>query len=44
VARGLEHLGPGWAYLGMVLQLPLICWLAQVIVDALIAPPAAGAA
>lgn len=39
VARGLEHLGLGWAYLGWLLRLPGVRALAQVVTDALIAPP-----
>ncbi|AGL17408.1 methyltransferase [Actinoplanes sp. N902-109] len=39
VARALEQAGLGWAYAGWVLQLPLLDRLAQIVVDALIAPP-----
>ncbi|WSA86068.1 isoprenylcysteine carboxylmethyltransferase family protein [Micromonospora sp. NBC_01796] len=39
VARGLEHVNLGWAYLGWLLRLPGIGWLAQVVTDAMIAPP-----
>lgn len=39
VARGLEHVSLGWAYAGWFLRLPLIDQLAQLITDALIAPP-----
>ncbi|MFC7547896.1 methyltransferase family protein [Plantactinospora sp. GCM10030261] len=39
VARGLEHLGLGWAYVGWVLRLPGVAWFAQLVTDAMIAPP-----
>jgi protein-S-isoprenylcysteine O-methyltransferase Ste14 len=39
VARGLEHVNLGWAYLGWLLRLPGVGWLAQVVTDAVIAPP-----
>nr|WP_205861214.1 methyltransferase [Planosporangium flavigriseum] len=39
VARGLEHVNLGWAYVGWLLRLPGIGWLAQVVTDAMIAPP-----
>jgi protein-S-isoprenylcysteine O-methyltransferase Ste14 len=39
VARGLEHVNLGWAYAGWFLQLPGIGALAQLVTDALIAPP-----
>nr|WP_240947821.1 methyltransferase [Planosporangium mesophilum] len=39
VARGLEHVNLAWAYLGWLLRLPGIGWLAQVVTDAMIAPP-----
>ncbi|GAA2496944.1 methyltransferase [Winogradskya humida] len=39
VAAGLERVHLGWAYAGWFLRLPVIGWLAQIIVDALIAPP-----
>lgn len=39
VARGFGHVTLGWAYTGWVLQLPLIDRLAQLVTDALIAPP-----
>lgn len=39
VARGLEHVNLGWAYLGWLLRLPGVGWLAQVVTDAMIAPP-----
>lgn len=39
VARGLEHVNLGWAYVGWLLRLPGVGWLAQLITDAVIAPP-----
>ncbi|WDZ86364.1 methyltransferase [Micromonospora cathayae] len=39
VARALEHLHFGWAWLGWLLRLPGVTWLAQVVTDAMIAPP-----
>lgn len=39
VARGLEHLSLGWAYVGWVLRLPGVDRLAQLIIDALIVAP-----
>jgi protein-S-isoprenylcysteine O-methyltransferase Ste14 len=39
VARALEHLHLGWAWLGWLLRLPGIAWLAQLVTDAMIAPP-----
>jgi protein-S-isoprenylcysteine O-methyltransferase Ste14 len=39
VARGLEHLHLGWAFVGWFLRLPGITQLAQLVVDAMIAPP-----
>lgn len=39
VARGLEHINLGWAYAGWFLRLPGVGWLAQLVTDALIAPP-----
>lgn len=39
VARGLGHVTLGWAYAGWVLQLPVVDRLAQLVTDALIAPP-----
>ncbi|GAA2615322.1 hypothetical protein GCM10010399_52880 [Dactylosporangium fulvum] len=39
VARGLEHVHLGWAYAGWFLRLPGVGLLAQLVTDALIAPP-----
>jgi protein-S-isoprenylcysteine O-methyltransferase Ste14 len=39
VARGLEHTGLLRAYIGWILLLPVLNGLAQVVADALIAPP-----
>nr|BFE73313.1 hypothetical protein GCM10020092_066140 [Actinoplanes digitatis] len=39
VARGLGHVTLGWAYAGWFLQLPVVDRLAQLVTDALIAPP-----
>jgi protein-S-isoprenylcysteine O-methyltransferase Ste14 len=39
VARALEHVNIGWAYVGWVLRAPGIGWLAQLVTDAMIAPP-----
>jgi protein-S-isoprenylcysteine O-methyltransferase Ste14 len=39
VARAMEHAGLRWAYLGWVLQLPVLGRLAQLLTDALITPP-----
>jgi protein-S-isoprenylcysteine O-methyltransferase Ste14 len=43
VARGLEHVNLAWAYTGWLLRLPGVGWLAQLVTDALIAPPRATA-
>lgn len=43
VARGLEHLQLGWAYVGWFLRLPGVRWLAQLVADAMIAAPHAAA-
>jgi predicted DCC family thiol-disulfide oxidoreductase YuxK len=42
VARALEHVNLCWAYLGWLLRLPVIDWLAQIVTDALIAAPHLG--
>ncbi|MFY1702602.1 hypothetical protein ACN28G_12790 [Micromonospora sp. WMMA1923] len=39
VAHGLDHLQRGWAYLGWLLRPPGPAWLAQLVTDAMIAPP-----
>ncbi|MCI4063805.1 isoprenylcysteine carboxylmethyltransferase family protein [Micromonospora sp. R77] len=39
VARALEHLHLGWALVGWTLRLPGPAWLAQLVTDAMIAPP-----
>jgi protein-S-isoprenylcysteine O-methyltransferase Ste14/predicted DCC family thiol-disulfide oxidoreductase YuxK len=39
VARALEHLNLGWATVGWLLRLPGAGWLAQLVTDAMIAPP-----
>lgn len=39
VARALDHVNIGWAYLGWLLRVPGIDQLAQLVTDALIAPP-----
>lgn len=39
VARALEHLNLGWAGVGWTLRLPGMTWLAQLVTDAMIAPP-----
>jgi protein-S-isoprenylcysteine O-methyltransferase Ste14 len=39
VARGLEHVHLGWAYVGWLLRLPGLGALAQLVTDALVAPP-----
>ena len=39
VARGLEHVNLGWAWLGWLLRLPGVAWLAQLVTDAMIAAP-----
>ncbi|SCL37604.1 Protein-S-isoprenylcysteine O-methyltransferase Ste14 [Micromonospora pallida] len=39
VARALEHVHLGWAWVGWILRLPGIIWLAQLVTDAMIAPP-----
>ncbi|PWU52424.1 hypothetical protein DLJ46_03020 [Micromonospora globispora] len=39
VARALEHLHLGWAVVGWALRLPGVTWLAQLVTDAMIAPP-----
>ena len=39
VGRAFEHVGLGWAYVGWLVRLPGIGWLAQVVTDALIAAP-----
>jgi hypothetical protein len=33
VARGLEHRGPGWAYLGWAIRLPVVRPMLQLLVD-----------
>ncbi|MEU2612960.1 isoprenylcysteine carboxylmethyltransferase family protein [Micromonospora sp. NPDC007271] len=38
-ARALEHLSLGWALVGWILRLPGVAWLAQLVTDAMIAPP-----
>jgi protein-S-isoprenylcysteine O-methyltransferase Ste14 len=35
VARGFEHSGPGWAYLGWLVRLPLVRPVLQVVIDAM---------
>jgi hypothetical protein len=39
VARALEHVHLGWAWVGWLLRVPGITWLAQLVTDAMIAPP-----
>lgn len=39
VAQGLDHVNLGWAYAGWLLRLPVLDRLAQLVTDALIAPP-----
>ncbi|SCG70407.1 methyltransferase [Micromonospora zamorensis] len=39
VARGLEHVHLGWAFVGWTLRLPGATWLAQLVTDAMIAAP-----
>jgi protein-S-isoprenylcysteine O-methyltransferase Ste14 len=39
VARALEHIDLGWATIGWILRLPGLVWLAQLVVDAMIAAP-----
>nr|WP_063746574.1 methyltransferase [Catenuloplanes japonicus] len=39
VARGLEHLHLGWAYVGWFLRLPGVNALAQAVTDVFVAPP-----
>ncbi|RGC68519.1 hypothetical protein C5N14_13445 [Micromonospora sp. MW-13] len=39
VARALEHVHLGWALAGWTLRLPGVAWLAQLVTDAMIAPP-----
>ena len=39
VARALEHIHLGWALLGFLLRLPIICQLAQLLADASGAEP-----
>ncbi|MFJ5616099.1 methyltransferase [Micromonospora sp. NPDC093243] len=39
VACALEHVDLGWALVGWTLRLPGIDWLAQLVTDAMIAPP-----
>ncbi|MEU0547883.1 methyltransferase [Micromonospora sp. NPDC005979] len=39
VARSLEHIHLGWALVGWTLRLPGVTWLAQLLTDAMIAPP-----
>lgn len=39
VTRAMEHLHLGWAYLGWILRVPGIGWLAQLVTDAMIAAP-----
>ncbi len=34
LARGLEHLHLGWAFIGCTMRLPLVCSLLQLIIDA----------
>jgi protein-S-isoprenylcysteine O-methyltransferase Ste14 len=34
IARGLEHVHLGWAFVGFTLRLPVVCALAQLLVDA----------
>ncbi|MBM7785613.1 methyltransferase [Tenggerimyces flavus] len=43
IARGLEHLHLGWAFVGWFLRLPGVRWLAQLVADAMIAAPHAAA-
>ena len=33
VARGLEHSGPGWAYLGWLARLPVLRQVLQLLID-----------
>ncbi|MEU8166132.1 methyltransferase [Micromonospora sp. NPDC049004] len=39
VARALEHVHLGWAVVGWAVRLPGVAWLAQLVTDAMIAPP-----
>ncbi|MEU4677572.1 isoprenylcysteine carboxylmethyltransferase family protein [Micromonospora sp. NPDC023737] len=39
VARALEHVDLGWAWLGWFLRVPGVTWAAQLVTDAMIAPP-----
>ncbi|MFC0507593.1 methyltransferase [Micromonospora costi] len=39
VARALEHVDLGWAWVGWTVRLPGVTWLAQLVTDAMIAPP-----
>jgi protein-S-isoprenylcysteine O-methyltransferase Ste14 len=39
LARALEHVDLGWALAGWALRLPGVVWLAQLVSDAMIAPP-----
>jgi protein-S-isoprenylcysteine O-methyltransferase Ste14 len=39
VGRAFEHVDLGWAYVGWLVRLPGIGWLAQLVTDALIAAP-----
>lgn len=39
VARALEHVHLGWAWVGWLLRLPGASWLAQLVTDAVITPP-----
>ena len=39
VARALEHVHLGWALLGFLLRLPVVCQLAQLLADASGAEP-----
>jgi protein-S-isoprenylcysteine O-methyltransferase Ste14 len=41
IARALEHIHLGWALLGFVLRLPIVCQLAQLLADASGAAPRA---
>ena len=34
LARALEHVNLAWAFCGWMLRLPLICWFAEMIADA----------
>jgi protein-S-isoprenylcysteine O-methyltransferase Ste14 len=39
IAHGLDHVSLGWAYAGWLLRMPVLDRLAQLVTDALIAPP-----